>query len=312
MEAPNHILVLRGGAIGDFMLTLPVFAAMRRHWPRTHIACMAYPHLTALAAAAGLIDQALSLDALDAARLFAADTALSESWRKRMKRFEIALSYLHDPDDVVRRNLIRSGIARVIVHSPLVQAGHAVKHFLEPLSGMGLPLSGDPVPRLVLPGRLTEEARERWRFIGGDGAVLHPGSGSRSKNWPPQKFAALARRLSESDIPAAFLVGEAEAGLVDLLRSEAPAVPIVSEPDLVRLAALLSAAGVYVGNDSGITHLAAAVNVPVVALFGPTDDAVWGPIGRHVKIVRAGEPTTDSLAQMEVEKVLRLVRERLA
>jgi ADP-heptose:LPS heptosyltransferase len=92
----------------------------------------------------------------------------------------------------------------------------------------------------------------------------------------------------------------------------APGVPIVSQPDLVGLAALLTTAGAYVGNDSGVTHLAAAVGAPVVALFGPTDVDVWGPRGRNVSIIRAAKRTTQSLAEVEVDTVMQAVLAGLA
>lgn len=99
-------------------------------------------------------------------------------------------------------------------------------------------------------------------------AVIHPFSGSPKKNWPLDRFRAAAALLARR-MPVHWCAGPEE---------ELPGA--VRFPDLRRLARWLSAAAVYLGNDSGITHLAAACGVPVIALFGPTDPRVWAPRGR--------------------------------
>jgi len=311
MKAPNNILVLRGGALGDFVLTLPVFAELRRQCPGIRIGCAGYPRVTALAAAAGLVDETFSLDAVDAARLFAPDAFLSNGWRKRLGAYDTAVSYLHDPDGTVRRSLLRAGVKRVIAHSPFVTAGRAADHFLKPLAALGLAVPAGAVPRLRLDGHPAHQARERMIPAAGKTVVLHPGSGGPEKNWPPGKFATLFDRLRKSNVPAVFLIGEAETGIADKLRATMLGAPALQEPDLVRLAALLTAACAYVGNDSGVTHLAAAVGTSVVALFGPTDPGVWGPGGPNVQIIRAARPTKESLGEVPVETVLRAVREKI-
>lgn len=106
-------------------------------------------------------------------------------------------------------------------------------------------------------------------------AVIHPFSGSARKNWPLEKFRALAARL-ERTMPVMWCSG-----------AEDPPLPgAVRKDDLWELACWLSRAKLYVGNDSGITHLAGAVGTPVLAIFGPTDPAVWAPRGAHVRVVK--------------------------
>ncbi len=115
-------------------------------------------------------------------------------------------------------------------------------------------------------------------------AVIHPFSGSARKNWPLEKYRALAAGLK---MPVEWVAGPEEQ-LENACRFE----------DLGDLAGWLSGADVYVGNDSGITHLAAAAGVPTVALFGPTDPGVWCARGPHVRWVRY-EP----LKELGVERV---------
>lgn len=105
----------------------------------------------------------------------------------------------------------------------------------------------------------------------GDFAVIHPFSGSPRKNWPLDRFRQVAAQLP---IPVQWCAGPEET-LPDAVRFD----------NLYHLACWLASARIYIGNDSGITHLAAAVGVPVVAIFGPTDHAVWSPRGKRVSIV---------------------------
>jgi len=120
-----------------------------------------------------------------------------------------------------------------------------------------------------------------------DFAVIHPFSGSPSKNWALERFRELAERLR---FPVRWCAAPEE-DLADAVRFT----------DLYELACWLQTARLYVGNDSGITHLAAAVGVPVVAIFGPSDPSVWAPRGDRVSIV-AG-----ALAEISVPQVLDVI-----
>jgi len=154
---------------------------------------------------------------------------------------------------------------RFLAALPDEQAGvHAADFFLAQAGG-----SGAAVPRLQCP---------RWD---GGFAVIHPFSGSARKNWPLERYRELGRRL-EARMPVKWCAGPEDA-LEDAVRFD----------ELYELACWLAGARLYVGNDSGITHLAAAVGTPVVALFGPKDPAVWAPRGPQVRVVaptRPGEP----------------------
>jgi heptosyltransferase III len=109
----------------------------------------------------------------------------------------------------------------------------------------------------------------------GEFAAIHPFSGSARKNWPLEKFRALAARL-ERHMPVQWLAGE----------DDPPLPGAVRIADLYELACWLRTARVYVGNDSGITHLAAAVGTPVLAIFGHTNQQVWAPRGPHVRVLK--------------------------
>jgi ADP-heptose:LPS heptosyltransferase len=123
-------------------------------------------------------------------------------------------------------------------------------------------------------------------------AVIHPFSGSRKKNWPLERFQELAARL---DGPVKWMAGPEEV------------LPGADRFDnLGELAEWLAGARVYIGNDSGITHLAGAVGTPTVALFGSTDPEVWGPRGGRIHCVRE-----EAIAELAVERVLAAVQDVL-
>jgi heptosyltransferase-3 len=129
----------------------------------------------------------------------------------------------------------------------------------------------------------TPRIRGRRRKAGF--VAIHPFSGSPRKNWPLERFRAVCRSLPK---PVEFCAGPEE-----------PLENAVRISDLYDLACWLSEADFYIGNDSGISHLAAAVGTPVYAMFGPTDPAVWAPRGPNVRVFHR-DPITD----ISVEEVL--------
>jgi hypothetical protein len=143
------------------------------------------------------------------------------------------------------------------------------------------------------------EAREHMRDLPERFVAIHPGSGSPSKNWPLARFVGAARALAAGS-PWLFVAGPAERD------AEAPAdAVVVREWPLRRLGASLGQAGLFLGNDAGISHLAAAAGAPTLALFGPTDPAVWAPVGPRAATLRAPSGALDDL---DLEPVLRAAR----
>ncbi len=156
---------------------------------------------------------------------------------------------------------------------------HAADFFLKQAGG-----GGCAVPRI--------ECEQGGR---GDFAVIHPFSGSARKNWPLEQFREVARKLA---IPVRWCAGPEEP-LPPELTSDA-----VRFENLYELGCWFGGARVYIGNDSGITHLAAAVGTPVIAVFGPSDPVVWAPRGERVRVVSGG-----SLDQIAADDVLEAARQ---
>ncbi len=288
MTLRPRLLVLRGGAIGDFVLTLPVLQALRAQWPEAHIEVVGYPHIAELARVGGWADRIESLDRAHFARFYSLRPELGEELVRYVRSFDLAVSFLHDPDGTVCRNLKSTGIRQVLYVSPVGPAIHATDHLLRALEALAIYAAGT-APRLNWPAAAVAEGRARLAAAGVTGAplALHAGSGSPSKNWPAGRFAELARAARDSGWAPFFLWGEADAVPAEALHAALPDVPQVTGLELVDAASVLAASAAYVGNDSGITHLAAALGCPTVAIFGPSDPAIWGPRGDNVTVLRA-------------------------
>ena len=129
----GSILVIRGGAIGDFILTLPVLAALRENLPQARVEILAYPRVAPLAVAAGLAVATRSIEARPLAGFFAARGPLDEELQNYFSSFAVILSYLYDPDGIFQANVGRCTKAQFIAgpHRPDERAAlHAVDVFL--------------------------------------------------------------------------------------------------------------------------------------------------------------------------------------
>ena len=157
----------------------------------------------------------------------------------------------------------------------------------------------------------------------GDGAhplvAIHPGSGGERKNWPPERWRELGRALLGQpgpERPRVLLVGgEADTKTLALLRDAWTPLAgpgdlfVVENLPLPQVSALLARGRLFVGHDSGISHLAAAVGTPCVLLFGPTDPDIWAPPYPFVRVLRAGD---ESMPGLEPAAVRAAVIETLA
>lgn len=281
----GKILVIRGGAIGDFILTLPVFAALRQQFPRTRLELLGYPHIAKLALASGLVQRVESIDARALAGFFARNGQLSESLADYFSEFDLIISYLYDPDEIFKTNVARCTGAQYIAgpHRPDESRGvHATEVFLKPLEQLAI-FSPDSTPQLeVAKAFETTISSGRW-------LAVHPGSGSEEKNWPETKWAEFLRHITrDTKLNVLLAGGEAERGRLERLASVLPAtrLKLMQSVPLPELATWLASCVAFVGHDSGISHLAAAVAVPSLILWGKSVEAVWRPRGREMMLLR--------------------------
>jgi ADP-heptose:LPS heptosyltransferase len=249
-----------------------------------------------------------SFDRADLVALFQPEATPAVSLQEYLDSFDLILSYATAPEHVFARNLARLARGQVLLleaRSPSVRV-HMSLYLQQPLGKLGL-APDFSYPALHLTPTDQQEAARWWEAHALDGAsvvAIHPGSGSPAKNWPAERFAALARRLrQERGLRILLVSGPADdaavAGVRRCLAEPDGAVPqgppassgqeqnpiLLHNPPSPLLAAILSRCRLYVGNDSGVSHLAAALGVPVVVIFGPTDPEVWAPRGPVVHIL---------------------------
>lgn len=298
----SRILFIRGGAIGDFVLTLPAIRVVREAFPDAHLEILGYKHIVALAEGRGYADATRSIEYGPLASFFARGGELPQDLCAYFAGFGQIISYLYDPDGIFEENLRRAGVKHFLAGSPIIpDDAHAAVFLARPLQSLALYLE-DPAAEI----RVTpEDEALAVREFGGvaPGAVIHPGSGSLRKNWPVECWAEFLRswRQAEPDLLIAAVGGEADEERIAELRAEAPWITPFLHLPLPVVAALIRRAGRYVGHDSGISHIAAATGARCALLFGPTDPAVWAPRNAGVRVLAA--PGGD-LAALSVEAVL--------
>ena len=295
-HAPRF-LILRGGAIGDFIATLPVLQALRTQWPAAYIEIWGYPHIAELAVVTGLAQTVVSLDRAEMARFFVPEPQFTDVQVAAVRSFDLVFNYLHDPVGQVRSNLLLAGAKQVLSGSPIIKHSHAVPFLLEPLQALAI-YETNILPILDFPEALRVLARERLhaRGVQGRPVAIHPGSGSPQKNWPVERYAEIIRRLRNENREVVVIIGEADNEAANNLASMVPAPAFLEGLTLPELGATLAECVAFLGNDSGITHLAAAVGLPVTVLFGPSDPDTWGPRGRGgVRVLRAPEGELERL-----------------
>jgi heptosyltransferase III len=284
-----RILVVRGGAIGDFIMTLPAVGALRERWPDAHIEILGYPHIIELARGRYYADATRSIDAKPMAGFFIPKAVLDPEWMEYFGGFDVVISYLFDPDGIFSDNVRRCGAKQVIEASPRPKDVHAAVHYCRPLESLAIYVD-EPRPR-IHPSESDREVASRFlKMVGREPIIaIHPGSGSEKKNWPVENFVAVARWMTD-EFAAQLLVvqGEADERAVKKLTSLLAPRPltVAGGLKLVELAAVLERCALFLGNDSGITHLAAAVGAPVVATFGSASPPIWEPRGERVRVVR--------------------------
>lgn len=270
----GKILVIRGGAIGDFILTLPAIAALRNQFPDAHLEVLGYPHIAQLAQTGGLVDRVQPIEARALAGFFARNGELSEELRDYFSEFNVIISYLFDPDEIFKTNVGRCLHGQFIAgpHRPDEdQRIHATEVYLKPLERLAI-FAADPVPHLNL-----HAPRVTHRVL-----ALHPGSGSERKNWPEKHWADLLAQLANTTTLSFLLVGgEAEGERLKRLAAALPTqrVQVAQSLPLAELASRIQSCIAFVGHDSGITHLAAALGVPAVGVFCGSDPRLTGLYG---------------------------------
>ena len=317
-DLPASVLLVRLGAIGDVTNALLVAAALRRARPDIRIGWAAHdlvlplvethPHIDAVhwwRRGSGL----RGLRAL-AGELRSHEYALAVDLQRIAK--SAALARLSGAPRVVGFDRARTKEAswlwtreRVAPDDP---GKHMVEHYLDVVRHLGVDA---PEVERVLPEDPSAEAwAEAHVARGGAPLVVCLGASKAPNRWAPERFVTLVRGLrSDTGLSVALVGGPADRALFasTLEALDAGVEDLVGRTNLLQLIALLRRARAFVGCDTGPMHLAAAVETPVVALFGPADPRRTGPWGERHHVVRSPDGTMDGLsAEAVLETAVRV------
>jgi heptosyltransferase III len=272
-----RVLVIRGGAVGDFIVTLPAIRCLKESIPDCHLEVLGYASIAQLAVAAGYADAVRSLEHRGMAMLFVPNAQLAPELEQWLKSFTLVVSYLYDPDGLVRGNMQRLGIRTYLEmpHRVADGAGYAAEQLAAPLAKIAL-FPEELRPRILLPDAETKQPGR---------VALHPGSGGERKNWPTEHWITLGKELLQQAAVKSLvlLTGEAEQerGSTAEIRAAWQGLPHEHWDSLAltELARRLSSCTHFLGHDSGTAHLAAACGVQTLQLFGPSSAETWAPRG---------------------------------
>lgn len=308
------MLVWRCRTLGDPILSIPALQALRSY---AHVTIVGYPDAWELARSDA--DDIVSIEDPPYDALLGYPAA----GLPNLRDVDLAIALTSLP---VRQLLEAAGVHRVVQRSPVPPPDvHAADWLLDVVrEGGALVLPGENTP-VVMPARgELDRGRELLAHLGLDAPIiLHPGSSEWWKRWPAERYGRLADVLGQLGYQVAMIAGAEDQHAAEMARSHTRSrltiLPLMP-PRL--LASVLACASLFVGNDTGVTHLAAAVGAPIVALFGPTDPICWAPRG-NVRVIRACQrkadrrgqirvcDAPDCMGQIEVDDVLDGVRAQL-
>lgn len=288
----GQVLLVRRGALGDLILTLPLLSVLKTLYPRSALHILGPSGLWSVIAGR-VVEGVHDLEEFDLAGLYVRGGEVSSRVRKFFAAFDRILYIGVDPEGTIRDHLEQCVPGRGRILSPFPSPGanvHVSDHLVGQLSDCGFQ-GATPLPLVCLRQDDSLQGirvlRERKLPAERPLLALHPGSGSPRKNWPWAGFQEIIRRCRERGLASPLVVlGEAERrgmdpGVLEFLPTEVPRFCCLP---LGHVAGVLANCHLYLGNDSGITHLAAALGVPTLALFFTTDPSVWGPRGGHSTI----------------------------
>ena len=287
----TEILLIRVGGLGDLVVSLPSIALVRRLSPGAALTLVARPEYGALLKAGGLVDEVVPAGSRRFAFLFGDPRAYTPDDEEWLLRYGLIVAWRQKAGPFPLEAWGGPGKGRVlIVSSPERSERPISRAFFDDtfraLAGPGAdPPAFDDCARLELSAAQREDGRRYFGYPGSGGgtrpAVIHPGSGGAGKRWPLDRFLEVAGRLAGRGVAGVIITGESEEGLRAALREAAlpDGWTWSSSPPLNALAGLLAGAAVYLGNDSGVTHLAAACGAPTVALFRRDLEPLWRPFG---------------------------------
>ena len=289
-----NLLLVRTGGVGDCILTLPVGSRLRELHPNADLHILGNGTMRDVARLAGGYAGLHSIDAAWFASLFSG-AEQTDFLRSFFSRYDGVWFFTAADPAAMRRTVLASGAHACRVLDPRPPKGfrgHTATHLLSIIGeSPSEPPTSFPISLEYAPARIPNRL------------LIHAGSGGARKTWPLNYFLEIAERWEGE---AVFLIGpaEEERGIGDLIPGRWETLRGLTIEGTAR--ALVSSK-LFLGCDSGVSHLAGLCRTPSVVLFGPTDPAVWRPLGERTTVIASPDSTMEGIG---VERVIETV-ERL-
>lgn len=288
-----RILVIRRGAIGDTIVTLPALGILRENYPDARIEVIGNREYWEIAHNRYYINAVSSGETWLTHELYSRDGRPSKEVADYFSSFDLILAYINDPEGIVSGNLRKIGAKSVLICPPFPRGDneHAADYTALILREINLDVNLPLFPKVYLSREdLDFSSQFLSHFMEYQPLVaIHPRTFG-PKGWAIEKFINVGRWIEDIlNGKPIWIMGPAEEENIKLIRSNFPSSPVLQLYSLPKVAAVLSLSHLYFGCDTGISHLAAAVGARVLTLFGPTNPQVWCPRGKKVLIIKAEE-----------------------
>jgi heptosyltransferase I len=332
---PASVLIVRLSAMGDIIHALPAAAALRQAFPDATLGWLVEERWTELLCAPGyprsgprpsrrsaqrpLVDRIHTVTTKEWRRApFSANTwrGIAASLREiRNLNYDAVvdfqgairsavLSYWSGASVIFGSAHPRESEARIFYTHKIQPTG---AHVVEQAMALSEAIGGKPIPAPKVEFPVDPDAERTIASLVADTqafAILNPGAGWGAKRWPAERYGQVATELGKEGIPSLVNYGPGEEDLAAAVENASAGAARRVSCSISELIALTRRARLFVGGDTGPLHMAAALNVPVVAIFGPTDPARNGPFGTRSIVLRSASSVTDHSRHREPEQGL--------
>jgi len=297
------ILLIRSGGLGDCILTLPIAQHIRHIYPGAELHVLGNETMLAVARFSGEFEGFNSIDERGFSGLYS-ESKPSDFLRLFFSRFDVVYCYSAGNKELLSRNILNSGAGMCHLldpRPPRNHCSHILEHLMTIFNGNNKEISDNTE---IYNLNKTRRELSVLSKKNGKKLVMHPGSGSISKNWPIDRYLSVAERMR---MHVTFLLGPAE-----IERSPVKNIPesnyaIICPENIGKLSSMLAEASLYIGNDSGVSHLASFCGTPSIVLFGPTDPTIWRPLGSNVTVISSPDGNINGISADEIVAKVREV-----
>ena len=288
----NSALLFRIGGLGDLLVTLPSIQYIRKKYPSCSLTLVCRKEYGSILKETGVVDEIVSVDQSKISKLFLDPPSPDSELVHWMSGFDLILGWMQKTQSLKLEEFYRSDLqkkCRLIIHDPICNDSISLFFFKKTVDFLGQDGNSNPEFNECVFLPISDELKEKGqdfldesnqkstvKFI-----VIHPGSGNKNKCWPLENFMEIIKRSSLEGLRGILVTGPAEERIVNNLENRPlpPGWKWLYNPSLIKLTGLLSSAALYLGNDSGVTHLAASCGTKVVALFRKDLESLWKPNG---------------------------------